>query len=120
MKVPFHFISIPLLNYCQHFFFFFGLCGMFPDQGSNPPSLHWKHGVLTTGPPGMFLTANILMSSILSSSSQLWLHTSITWEDFLNPIAQVVPQTNYLSISGVVPGTTIFKSPQVITLCSQC
>ena len=22
----------------------------FPDQGSNPCSLHWKHGVLTTGP----------------------------------------------------------------------
>ena len=24
----------------------------FPDQGSNPCPLHWKHGVLTTGPPG--------------------------------------------------------------------
>ena len=24
----------------------------FPDQGSNPHSLCWKHGVLTTGPPG--------------------------------------------------------------------
>ena len=24
----------------------------FPDQGSNPCPLQWKHGVLTTGPPG--------------------------------------------------------------------
>lgn len=121
MKAPFHFIPLPLLKLIiANIFFFFLLCGMFPDQGSNPPSLHWKCGVLMTGPPGMFLTANILMSFILYSSSQLWLHTRITWGDFLNPIAQVVPQTNYLRISGVVPGITIFKSPQVITLCSQC
>ena len=28
-------------------------CGMqnFPDQGSNPCPLHWKGGILTTGPP---------------------------------------------------------------------
>ena len=26
----------------------------FPDQGSNPCPLHWKGGVLTTGPPGKF------------------------------------------------------------------
>ena len=121
MKAPFHFIPLPLLKLIiANIFFFFLMCGMFPDQGSNPPSLHWKCGVLMTGPPGMFLTANILMSFILYSSSQLWLHTRITWGDFLNPIAQVVPQTNYLRISGVVPGITIFKSPQVITLCSQC
>lgn len=114
MKAPFHFIPIPLLKLIiANIFFFFLLCGMFPDQGSNPPSLHWKCGVLMTGPPGMFLTANILMSFILYSSSQLWLHTRITWGDFLNPIAQVVPQTNYLRISGVVPGITIFKSHQV-------
>ena len=24
----------------------------FPDQGSNPKLMHWKHGILTTGPPG--------------------------------------------------------------------
>ena len=24
----------------------------FPDQGSNPRPLQWKHGVLTAGPPG--------------------------------------------------------------------
>ena len=35
------------------FFFFWPrleACGILvPDQGSNPRSLHWKHGVLTTG-----------------------------------------------------------------------
>lgn len=38
MKVPFHFISIPLLNYCQHFFFFFGCvaCSLTRDQ-THPP-----------------------------------------------------------------------------------
>ena len=25
---------------------------LFPDQGLNPCPLHWKHVVLTTGPPG--------------------------------------------------------------------
>ena len=25
--------------------------GNFPDQGLNPSLLHWKHSVLTTGPP---------------------------------------------------------------------
>ena len=27
----------------------------FPNQGSNPSPLHWKHGVLTIGPPGKSL-----------------------------------------------------------------
>ena len=27
----------------------------FPDQGPNPCLLHWKHGVLTAGPPGKSL-----------------------------------------------------------------
>ena len=26
--------------------------GIFPNEGSNPRSLQWKRGVLTTGPPG--------------------------------------------------------------------
>jgi len=40
-----------------HLFLFFLLwlshvaCGLH-DQGSNPCPLHWKHGLLTTGPPG--------------------------------------------------------------------
>ena len=27
----------------------------FPDQGSNPLPMLWKHRILTTGPPGKFL-----------------------------------------------------------------
>ena len=27
----------------------------FPDQGSNPCPLHWKHGILTAGLPGKSL-----------------------------------------------------------------
>ena len=42
------------------FSFFFGwamrlMGSQFPDQGSNPYPLQWKHGALTTGPPGNFL-----------------------------------------------------------------
>ena len=42
------------------FFFFWPLPrGMqdpwFPDQGSNPCPLQWKHGTFTTGPPGKSL-----------------------------------------------------------------
>ena len=33
-------------------FFFFCQNLKFLDQGSNPCPLQWKHGVLTTGPPG--------------------------------------------------------------------
>ena len=41
-------------------FLLFWLCSvargiLFPDQGLTPCPLHWKHGVLTTGPPGKFL-----------------------------------------------------------------
>ena len=32
--------------------FSFVLEALFPDQGLNLRPLHWKHGVLTTGPPG--------------------------------------------------------------------
>ena len=39
------------------FIYFFGctvrhLGSHFPDQGLNPCPVQWKHGVLTTGPPG--------------------------------------------------------------------
>ena len=45
----------------SHYFFSFlfylpatpsGMWGQFPDQESNLHLLHWKHRVLTTGPPG--------------------------------------------------------------------
>ena len=50
--------SVPLTMYFGHFFFFlFGhavwhVGSEFPDQGSNPCPLQWKHGVPTTGLPG--------------------------------------------------------------------
>ena len=38
-------------------------CGMWdlklPDQGSTPSRLHWKHRVLTAGPPGKSLLVRI-------------------------------------------------------------
>ena len=39
----------------------------FPDQVSNPGSLQWKHGVLTTGLPGK--SRGIPLSSLSSSPS---------------------------------------------------
>ena len=40
----------PILFCFSHIVRHVGSC--FPDQRSNPHLLHWKHGVLTTGPPG--------------------------------------------------------------------
>ena len=51
--------NIPFCCCCCFIFFCFvfghaaqQMRSWFPDQGSNPHPLHWKHGVLTTGPPG--------------------------------------------------------------------
>ena len=47
-------------------------CGIyFPDQGSNPNCLNWKHRVLATGPPGKSPDICILrpVSSVVESSA---------------------------------------------------
>ena len=45
-------LILAALGFFFFFFFFVWACGIyFPDQGSNPGPLHWKHGVLITGPP---------------------------------------------------------------------
>ena len=45
----------------------------FPDQGSNPCSLQWKHGILTTGPPGKSLQFFITSISFnLQDGSMMW------------------------------------------------
>ena len=52
--------SDSVIHIRHSFFFFFGcnLChgggggSQFPNQGWNPRPLHWRHRVLTTGPPG--------------------------------------------------------------------
>ena len=49
-------------------FIYFWPCrtAQFPKQGWNPSPLQWKLGVLTTGPPGNFLTNNLGRSKHLS------------------------------------------------------
>ena len=44
--LPFHIYFILFCHAMQH------LGSFFPDQGLNPCPLHWKHRVITTGPPG--------------------------------------------------------------------
>ena len=54
MSLPFLFVSF-LFIYLFLFIYFFAAPlspWYFPDQGSNLCPLHWKHRVLTTGPPG--------------------------------------------------------------------
>lgn len=50
-------------------FFFFWQCHvaygtLFAEQGSDPSSLHWEHGVLSTRPPGKSLSAVTSGSSL--------------------------------------------------------
>ena len=59
-----------------NFLFFFGCTvwhvgSYFPDQGLNPRPLHWKHGVLTTGPPGKSQTPLIQWQLSLGKKSIL-------------------------------------------------
>ena len=58
-------------------------CGIFPDQGSNPCSLHCQAGFLTTAPPGKpdLCTFNIHAYS----SSRRWKHSnSVTHNNLLH------------------------------------
>ena len=60
MKGPYnHPPAVQWKLYMGNFFFFFWLhhaaCRNFPNQGSNPHPLQWKHRVLTTAPPGKSL-----------------------------------------------------------------
>ena len=36
-------------------------CGVLPDQGSNLCPLQWKHGILTTEPPGKFHDGSLIV-----------------------------------------------------------
>ena len=46
-------------NNCYYFFFLAWHVGSsFPNQGSNPCPLQWKHGILTTGPSGKPMEGN--------------------------------------------------------------
>ena len=62
-------VSFSLWQLLLLFFFFFWQCHVaygtvFAEQGSNPSSLHWEHGVLSTGPPGKSLAAVTSGSSL--------------------------------------------------------
>ena len=57
-------------------------CGIyFPDQGLNLGPLHWKHGVLTAGPPGKsplhVLDTNNLPTKCIANT---FLMTNWIWE----------------------------------------
>ena len=55
-------------THTHSFFPFFGgehVGSQFPDQGSNSCPLKWKHGVLTTGPPGNSLYFLFYIFSIM-------------------------------------------------------
>ena len=57
------YLPVPGLNFGMWVVFLsFMACGIqFPDQGSNLAPLHWKHGVLATGPPekSLYMTLEI-------------------------------------------------------------
>ena len=59
-----------IFHFFLSFFFFWShhaACRIFPDQGSNLCTLQWKHGVLTTGPPGKPLTPSREVASMAQS-----------------------------------------------------
>ena len=68
-----------LVPFNQFFFFFFDhtswhVGSWFPNWGSNLRPLQWKHGVLTTGPPGKSLQFYISFSPWeLPPAQTLWL-----------------------------------------------
>ena len=69
------------LNFKKNFLLFFG-CIMqhvgsyFTKQGSNSCPLHWKHGVLSTGPPGKSLRESfffeIINNKLCSLGEEIW------------------------------------------------
>ena len=57
-------------------------CG-FPDQGSNSYPLHWKHGVIATGPPGKSQSCFIWNNN---DCPGIWvIPDQALWKDFLWP-----------------------------------
>ena len=57
-----------VLKALTNFFFFLALCHVgswFPNQGSNPFSLHWKRRLLTTGQPGKVMIYDDLYRSMM-------------------------------------------------------
>ena len=63
----FSFTSFFLATIMQH------AGSQFPDQGSNPCSLHWENRVLTTGPPGKSLVSLLTWVIVIQLLSRVCL-----------------------------------------------
>ena len=64
-------INLQLSSFFKKYFYLFiwlvVVCGiLFPDQEWNLCPLHWKHGILTTGPPGNPSSSHLVMSLCLT------------------------------------------------------
>ena len=89
---------------------FFGLvaCGMIGPQRLNPRSLHWKHGVLTTGLPGKSPRLGSSESSVTIIWGDLLIVTSMSILERLiqqGPVKCILKNTvgQFLTYSQSVP-----------------
>jgi len=58
----------------------------FPNQGLNPCFLHWRHGVLITGPPEKSL-GGLFKNSWLVSTLRVSDSTDLAWDPIFGSIA---------------------------------
>ena len=77
----------------------------FPNQGSSLHALHWKHGVLTTGPPGKSQEGLILLLNVESTCA---LRESRSWK--CSPLARNYPPTHQILDPQPLPS----KAPQIV------
>ena len=103
----FHFYSV------EENFFCFWPCGMWdlssPDQGSNLGILHWKHGILTTEPPGKSQWDTFQKGLIMDRMQQFimfiaWLENKSKWRQtvFLQLVILLKPKSRKLSRENTV------------------
>ena len=92
----------------------------FPVQGLNPDTLHWEHGILTTGPPGKAPAQLIL--NIQKDSN----HKRLREQVFLNPERMTMQifklcfmfQAFYSKISSINFTLSIFQNKVFTFECS--
>ena len=58
----------------------------FPNQGLNPCFLHWRHGVLTIGPPENSL-GGLFKNSCLGSTTRVSDSADLEWDPILGSVA---------------------------------
>ena len=91
-------------SFMFHPFFFFWPHGLW-DQGLNPCPLHWKHRVLTTGPPGkslMFHLKNFFHVSF-KTCLNFTIYTIIYQHLFKTKVTFI--STLLMKMNGIVPIT---------------